>query len=175
MEYYMRLPRNRKEFCLFLAIISIISVNIIAPTITCMELGFSAESWVSAYRALPFVWITVVACVLITYGPAGWLTDRLVEKNDSYKVHILANILASVFFMSVILTVVAPWVAAGQITSESFEMFIYRWPRNFAISFAIEALIAQPIARAVMNRFHLALDARKGVGEQQAWSAERES
>ena len=161
MEYYMRLPRNRKEFVLFMLVISIISVNIIAPTITCMELGFSAESWLATYSRLPFVWLTVVACVLVTYAPAGWLTDRLVEKDDSYKVHILANILASVFFMSVVLTVVAPWVVAGQVTTEPLEMFVYRWPRNFAVSFAVEALVAQPIARAVMNRFHLALDARQ--------------
>ena len=51
-------------------------------------------------------------------------------------------------------------------------MFVYRWPRNFAVSFAVEALVAQPIARAVMNRFHLVLDAHqsKTVGAQ----AERE-
>lgn len=171
----MRLPRNRKEFVLFMLVISIISVNIIAPTITCMELGFSGQAWVSAYSALPFVWLTVVACVLITYAPAGWLTDRLVEKSDSYKVHILANILASVFFMSVILTVVAPWVVAGQITTEPLEMFIYRWPRNFAVSFAVEALIAQPIARVVMNRFHVVMDARKGMPEQQSWATEHEA
>ena len=86
--------------------------------------------------------------------------------------HILANILASVFFMSVVLTVVAPWVVAGQVTTEPLEMFVYRWPRNFAVSFAVEALVAQPIARAVMNRFHLVLDAHqsKTVGAQ----AERE-
>lgn len=160
MEYYMRLPHNRKEFVLFMLVISIISVNVIAPTITCMELGFSTGSWLATYGRLPFVWLTVVACVLVTYAPAGWLTDRLVEKDDSYKVHILANILASVFFMSVALTVVAPWVVAGQVTTEPLEMFVYRWPRNFAVSFAVEALVAQPIARAVMNRFHLALDAR---------------
>ncbi len=168
----MRLPRNRKEFVLFMLVISVISVNIIAPTITCMELGFSTESWMATYSRLPFIWLTVVACVLATYAPAGWLTDRLVEKDDSYKVHILANILASVFFMSVVLTIVAPWVVAGQITAEPLEMFVYRWPRNFAVSFAIEALVAQPIARVVMNRFHRAIDARRP--EAVSMSAERE-
>lgn len=43
---------------------------------------------------------------------------------------------------------------------EPIEHFFFRWPRNFAVSFAVEALVAQPIARAVMNRLHLALDAR---------------
>lgn len=40
MDFYMKLPRSKKEFALFMAIISIISVNIIAPLITCFELGF---------------------------------------------------------------------------------------------------------------------------------------
>lgn len=46
MEFYMKLPRNKKEFALFMAIISIISVNIIAPLITCFEVGtFSLDIW----------------------------------------------------------------------------------------------------------------------------------
>lgn len=43
---------------------------------------------------------------------------------------------------------------------EPIEHFFFRWPRNFAVSFAVEALVAQPIARAAMNRLHLTLDAR---------------
>ena len=31
MEFYMKLPRTKKEFVLFMGIVSIISVNIIAP------------------------------------------------------------------------------------------------------------------------------------------------
>ena len=41
VEYYMPSSRNKREFCLFMAIISVISVNIIAPLITCFEMGFS--------------------------------------------------------------------------------------------------------------------------------------
>lgn len=40
MKFYMNLPRNKKEFALFMAVVSIISVNIIAPLITCFEIGF---------------------------------------------------------------------------------------------------------------------------------------
>lgn len=43
MDFYMRLPRNGKEFALFLAIVSIISVNIIAPLITFFEAGFRLQ------------------------------------------------------------------------------------------------------------------------------------
>lgn len=40
MEFYQKLPRNKKEFTLFIAVTSIISVNIIAPIITCFERAF---------------------------------------------------------------------------------------------------------------------------------------
>jgi hypothetical protein len=33
-------------------------------------------------------------------------------------------------------------------------MFFYKWPRNAAVSFVVEALIAQPIARIVMLKMH---------------------
>lgn len=34
MEFYMKLPRNKKEASLFLLVISILSVNIIGPLVT---------------------------------------------------------------------------------------------------------------------------------------------
>ena len=157
----MRLPRNKREFCLFMAIISVISVNIIAPLITCFETGFSLSAWAAALHAMPFIWVAVIACVLATYCPAEWVTARFLEEGDSYNAHILVNILATVCMMSVVLTVVAPWIASGRISMEPVERFFFRWPRNFAVSFAVEALVAQPIARAAMNRLHLALDSRR--------------
>lgn len=43
MDFYMRLPRDHREFALFLLIVSLISVNLIAPLISMFELGFSFE------------------------------------------------------------------------------------------------------------------------------------
>lgn len=160
MQFRMRLPRNKREFCLFMAVISVISVNVIAPVITCFEMGFSLFTWAAALHAMPFIWLAVIACVLVTYYPAEWVTARFLEEDDSYNAHILVNILATVCMMSVVLTVVAPWIAAGQASMEPIEHFFFRWPRNFAVSFAVEALVAQPIARAAMNHLHLTLDAR---------------
>ena len=128
MQYHMRLPRNKWEFCLFMAVISVISVNTIAP--------------------------------VISYRPAEWVTARFLKEGDSYNAHILVNILSTVCMMSVILTIIAPWIVAGHVSLEPIEHFFLRWPRNFAVSFAVEALVAQPIARVVMNRLHLSLDAR---------------
>ena len=56
MEFYMKLPRNKKEFIVFMAVISIISVNIIAPLITCFEVGFHMSVWGEALKIMPFIW-----------------------------------------------------------------------------------------------------------------------
>ncbi|NFT06265.1 hypothetical protein FDF26_04085 [Clostridium botulinum] len=154
MEFYMKLPRNKKEFALFLLIISIISVNIIAPLITCFEVGFHMYVWADAIKIIPFIWICVIALVLITYKPAEWLTSRIVEKGDSFNSHIVINILCTVFLMSIFLTVIGTWIGNRQVSMEPIRMFFYKWPRNIAISFAVEAFIAQPIARTVMLKIH---------------------
>ena len=154
MEFYMKLPRNKKEFALFMAVISVISVNIIAPLITCFEVGFHMYVWADAIKIIPFIWICVIALVLITYKPAEWLTSRIVEEGDSFSSHIVINILCTVFLMSIFLTVFGTWIGSRQVSMEPIHMFFYKWPRNFAISFAIESLIAQPIARAVMLKMH---------------------
>ena len=154
MEFYMKLPRNKKEFALFMAVISIISVNIIAPLITCFEVGFHMYVWADAIKIIPFIWICVIALVLITYKPAEFLTSRIIEKGDSFNSHIVINILCTVFLMSIFLTVIGTWIGSRQVSMEPIRMFFYKWPRNFAISFAIESLIAQPIARVVLLKMH---------------------
>lgn len=154
MDFYMKLPRNKKEFILFMTVISILSVNIIAPLITCFELGFHWYVWKDVLTVLPLIWLSVIALVLLTYKPAEWLTAKIVEKEDSFRAHILANILCSVLLMSIFLTVIGTWIGSRQISLEPITMFFYKWPRNFAISFAVEACIAQPVARFVMLKLH---------------------
>jgi hypothetical protein len=160
MDFFMKLPRNKKEFALFLGIISVISVNIIAPVITCFELGFSLAVWAKTLRILPFIWLSVIVFVLLTFKPAEMLTRKIVVETDSFNAHILANILCTVFLMSIFLTVVCTWIGSGKITGDPIRMFFYKWPRNFAISFFVEALVAQPIARFAMKTLHKAGDHR---------------
>lgn len=150
----MKLPRNKREFALFMSVISIISVNIIAPLITFFEVGFHFYIWADTLKVIPFIWVTVIALVLLTYKPAEWLTSRVVKEGDSFGSHILINILFSVLLMSIFLTVIGTWIGSRQISIEPITMFLYKWPRNFAISLFIEACIAQPIARFVMLRLH---------------------
>lgn len=154
MDYYMKLPRNKKEFALFMAIISIISVNIIAPLITCFEAGFTMENWANTYHVIPYIWISVVILVLLTYVPASKMTDKILAKEDSFNAHIIINVLCTVLMMSIVLTVVGTWIGTQSISTDPLVHFFYKWPRNFAISLAVELLIAQPIARYVMELKH---------------------
>lgn len=165
MDFHMKLPRNGKEFALFMAVISIISVNIIAPLITCFEVGFHLYVWADVLKVLPFIWLSVVAIVLLTYRPAEWLTSKIVAKEDSFNAHIVVNILCTVFLMSILLTVIGTWIGTRSITLEPIKMFFYKWPRNFAISFGVESLIAQPIARFVMLMLHQSLDVKAPVAK----------
>jgi len=119
MEFHMKLPRNKKEFALFMAVISIISVNIIAPLITCFEMGFHLYIWADTLKVIPFIWVAVIALVLITYKPAEWLTDRIVKKGDSFGSHIVINILCTVFLMSIFLTVIGTWIGIRHISAWS--------------------------------------------------------
>lgn len=158
MDFYMKLPRNKKEFALFMGVISILSVNIIAPLITCFEVGFHLYVWADVLSILPIIWLSVIIIVLITYIPAEKLTARIVSKEDSFNSHIIVNILCSVLLMSVFLTVIGTWIGTRSVTLEPIKMFFYKWPRNFAISFFVELCIAQPIARCIILKLHLAKD-----------------
>ncbi len=160
MEFFMKLPRNGKEFVLFLAIVSILSVNIIAPLITCFEVGFHLYVWFDVLKVLPFIWMSVVALVLLTKKPAEIITGKFVGKDDSFNSKILANIIFNVLLMSVFLTVIGTWIGTRTISIEPIVHFFHKWPRNFAISFAVEACIAQPIARFVLFKLHTHIDAK---------------
>ena len=163
MDFYMKLPRGKREFALFMAIVSLLSVNTIAPIITGFEMGFSFGTWANVLRVMPFIWLAVIALVLLTHKPAQWLTEKIVHKDDSFNAHILANIMCTVFLMSIFLTVIGTWIGSRHISMEPIRLFFYKWPRNFAVSFAVEGLFAQPIARAALYRLHLYKDAEKAA------------
>lgn len=123
MEFYMKLPRDKKEFALFIAIISVISVNIIAPLITFFEVGFHLYIWADTIKVIPFIWATVVILVLLTYKPAEVLTSRIVKESDSFGAHILINIIFTVFLMSIFLTVIGTWIGNRHISMEPIYLF----------------------------------------------------
>lgn len=150
MDFHMRLPRSKKEFALFLLII--------APLITMFEMGFSFQTWRQAMTIFPFMWLVVVLLVLLTHPLADKLSARIVSQTNSFNAQITLNILCNVLMMSILLTVIGAWLGQLAITLAPIRLFFYKWPRNFAIAFAVELLIAQPIARHVLYRLHLKQD-----------------
>jgi len=154
-----RLPRGGKEFILFLAIISIISVNTIAPLIMAFKFGFNKDVYFDTLQVIPFVWICVILLVPFVVNP---IVTKLVKKSagptDGFNARVLFTILFSVSI--ILLTIIGSWIGMGEISLEPFRTFFYDWPRNFFIAFWIEMLIAQPIARLAMKKLH-ASQARK--------------
>lgn len=159
----MKLPRNMKETIVFMLVISILSVNIIAPLITCFEVGFHIYVWTDVIKVIPFIWASVILLVFLSHKPAEWLTYKIIKKEDSFGAHMLVNALCTVFIMSVFLTVIGTWIGSRSISMEPINMFFYKWPRNFAIALAVETCIAQPIARFVMFKMHTVQDSNQAA------------
>ena len=103
MDFYMKLPRNSKEFALFLGIVAVISVNIIAPVISGFEVGFSLATWRQTLTILPVMLVAVVIFVLLTHMPAEKVAAILTEETDSFNAKITITILINVAMMSVLL------------------------------------------------------------------------
>lgn len=150
-----RLPKNAKEGILFLLIISIISVNTIAPIIIGLERGFSKEVYFETLKIIPFMWIIVVLSVRLVAGPlVGKVMPKFTGKTDGFNARVLLNTLLNVTVLSLLLSIIGTWVGTKQISLDPFKNFLHIWPRNFGIAFWIELLIAQPIARFAMKRLH---------------------
>lgn len=154
MDYFMKMPRNKKETALFMAIVSLISVNIIAPLISCFEAGFSLNTWVSTIKVIPFLWVCIIVLVLASFKPASILTSKIISDDDSFNAHIVINIMCTVIMISAVMTVAGTWIGCRNVSIDPIIHFFYKWPRNFAVAFAVESLIAQPIARKVLFAFH---------------------
>ncbi|WP_306419002.1 hypothetical protein [Paucisalibacillus globulus] len=158
-----RVPHNGKEFVLFLAIISIISVNTIAPLIMGFEFGFRKEIYLQTLQILPFVWICVVLLVTLVANPiVSKLVPKFVQPTDGFNARVLFTILFSVTILSILLTIIGPWIGMREISMEPIRTFFHHWPRNFFIAFWVELLLAQPIARFAMKKLH-AYQASKSV------------
>lgn len=70
MDFFMKLPRNKKEFALFIGIVSVLSVNTIAPLITCFDLGFNKTTWITTLQNLcNFILCGMLYCTL--HCPSG--------------------------------------------------------------------------------------------------------
>jgi len=135
------MPRNEKEGILFLFIISIISVNIIAPIIMGLERGFSKADYLDALKLIPFMWVIVVLLVKLVAGPVVQkVLPKFIRKTDGFNARVLFSILFNVTVLSILLSIIGTWVAAKEIGKEPFQNFLHIWPRNFCIAFWVEML-----------------------------------
>lgn len=150
-----RLPQNAKEGLVYMLLVSIISVNTIAPIIIGMEQGFSKENYLKTVEILPIMWLIVIFLVKFVAGPLVWkLMPRFAKHTDSFNARTLFSIFFNVTILSIILTIVGTWVGMREVSFEPILNFFHVWPRNFGIAFWIEILIAQPIARFAMKKIH---------------------
>lgn len=155
MKEETRMPQNGKEFILFLAVISIISVNTIAPLIMALQFGFTKAVYLQTLKTIPFMWIIVVLIVPFIVEPiVNKLMPKFTQPTDSFNATTLFHIFFSVLIMSILLTVIGTWVGTRSISIEPIKTFFYTWPRNFTIAFFIELLVAQPLARLAMALIH---------------------
>lgn len=129
-----RLPQNPKEGIIFMLIISIISVNTIAPVIMGLQLGFSKENYLETLKVIPFMWIIVMLLVRFVAGP-------IVGKTDGFNARVLLNIVMNVTVLSILLTIIGNWVGTKQISLEPFQNFFHNWFRDFGVAFWIELLL----------------------------------
>lgn len=167
MHGELRLPRNAREGILFMLIVSIISVNTIAPIIVGLERGFSSHVYLDTLKIIPFMWIIVIFSVRLIAAPiVSRLLPKFVGKTDGFNARILFNTLFNVLVLSLFLSIVGTWVGTREISLDPFHNFFHIWPRNFGVAFWIELLIAQPIARFAMKRIHLS-QARRAETESQ--------
>jgi len=126
MHEETRLPRNGKEFILFLAIISILSVNIIAPIIMGFEFGFTKDVYMETLQVLPFVWVCVILLVTLVANPlVNKLVPLFVKPTDSFNARVLFTILFSVTILSILLTVIGSWIGMREFSLEPLKNFFY--------------------------------------------------
>jgi hypothetical protein len=157
-KFHKKLPRSRRESLAFMLMISFISVNIIAPLNTMFEVGFSWENYLRVLTVLPLIWVAVIGTVLLTQKPARKLVGAILRPTDSFNAHIVIETLISVCLIATIMSVVGRWIGERQVGPEAIMGFFYTFPRAFTIAFATEMLIAQPVARFVMQKYHLRRD-----------------
>jgi hypothetical protein len=154
-----RLPRNAKEGILFLLIVSIISVNTIAPIIVGLERGFSKEVYLDTLKIIPIMWIIVVLLVRLVARPVvGKVLPIFTGQTDGFNARVLLNTLLNVTVLSMLLSIIGTWVGTKEVSLEPFKNYLHIWPRNFGIAFWIELLVAQPVARFAMKTLHARQD-----------------
>ncbi|WP_245804791.1 hypothetical protein [Halobacillus hunanensis] len=83
-------------------------------------------------QVIPFVWICVILLVTLVATPIiNKLVPKFVNPTDGFNSRVLFTILFSVSILSILLTIIGPWIGMREVSLEPFQTFFYDWPRNF--------------------------------------------
>lgn len=155
MQLDPRLPHTPKEGALYGSIICFFTALYMTVLNVRLAVGaFNAEAFwaIALYFPLMFVIAMVVEPLLM-----GRLAEKAMHKlsspSDSGNAKILFRMVFTVFSMSIAMTGIANAIVFG-INADWWGHFITLWPRNFVAVWLAEALVIQPIARAVMVKIH---------------------
>jgi hypothetical protein len=155
MHLDKRLPHNAKEGALYGGIICCFTALYMTVFNVRLAVGaFNTEAmWAMAkYFPLMFV-IAMLIEPLIVGRLAEKAMHTLSPATDSGNAKILFRMVFTVFGMSVLMTLIANAIVFG-VHADLPQHFFMQWPRNFVAVLLAEALLIQPIARAVMVKIH---------------------
>lgn len=155
MKEEKRLPRTRKEGLLYGAIIAAITATIMCTINIAIAFGrFDKEVLLIILKSIPLMWIVAMLLESLVIGNiAESLVNKFSESTDGFNAKILFNILFCVLGMSALMTIIGGMAGEG-ISLHPFVTFPSHWPTNFCIALWCEILLAQPVARLVMQKIH---------------------
>lgn len=155
MQLDPRLPHNPKEGALYGSIICFFTALYMTVLNVRLAVGaFNVEAFsaIAVYFPLMFVIAMLVEPLLV-----GRLAEKAMHKlsppSDSGNAKILFRMVFTVFGMSIVMTGIANAIVFG-VNADWWGHVTSQWPRNFVAVLLAEAIIIQPIARAVMVKIH---------------------
>ena len=149
-----RLPHNAKEGAIYGATICFLTALVMTTfsvLINTRAVSVQALQSIAIYFPLMFV-IAMLVEPLLVGRLAEKAMHRLSPSTDSGNAKILFRMVFTVFGMSLVMTGIGNLIAIGM--DGWFSRMVHDWPRNFFVVLLLEALLIQPIARALMVKLH---------------------
>lgn len=149
-----RLPHNAKEGAIYGATICFLTALVMTTfnvLLNTGEVSAQALQSIAIYFPLMFV-IAMLVEPLLVGRLAEKAMHRLSPSTDSGNAKILFRMVFTVFGMSLVMTGIGNLIFMGM--DEWLNRMLHDWPRNFLVVLLLEALLIQPIARAVMVKLH---------------------
>lgn len=149
-----RLPHNAKEGIIyggticFLTALVMTTFNVLIHT---PNFNLQTIQSIAIYFPVMFV-IAMLIEPLLVGRLAEKAMHRLSPETDSGNAKILFRMVFTVFGMSLVMTGIGNAIAFG--IDSWLSRMLSDWPRNFFVVLLLEALLIQPIARAVMLQLH---------------------